>query len=94
MFRALLVATLIVASAGLPAIAAPEQSPGVAQKRGARHRSTTSSMRGRHHYQVTVRSTNGRGRGRVVSTHSSMNSARRAQQRLQMQGMRATIRRV
>jgi hypothetical protein len=93
MFRALLVATLIVASAGLPSFAATEQSPVVAQKRGARHRSTTSSMRGRHHYQVTVRS-NAKGRGRVVSTHSSMRSARKAQQRLQMQGMRASIRRV
>ena len=93
MFRALLVATLMVASTSLPAFAAPEQTAVRTQNRG-RHRSGMSSMQGRHHYQVAVRSNNGKGRGRVVSTHTSMRSARKAQQRLQMQGMRATIRRV
>jgi hypothetical protein len=91
MFRALLIATLMVVSADLPASAAPEQTAASVQNRGGRNR---SGMRGRHHYQVAVRSNNGKGRGRVVSTHTSMRSARKAQQRLQMQGMRATIRRV
>jgi hypothetical protein len=51
-------------------------------------------MRGRHHYVVLVKNNKGRGRGHVVSTHTSMRSAKKAQYRLQMQGMRATIRRV
>jgi hypothetical protein len=93
MLRALLAATVIIASLGLPASADPQQAGGRAQNPTMR-RGSGMQGRGQHHYALAVRGKNGKGGTRIVHTFSSMRSARKAQQKLQMKGIQATIQRV
>jgi hypothetical protein len=93
MLRAFLAATVIIASLGLPASADPQQAGGRAQNPGMR-RGSGMQGRGQHHYALAVRSKNGNGGTRIVHTFSSMRGARKAQQKLQMKGVQATIKRV
>jgi hypothetical protein len=93
MLRAFLAATVIIASLGLPASADPQQARGRAQNLGMRGGSGMQG-RGQHHYALAVRGKNGKGGTRIVHTFSSMRRARKAQQKLQMKGLHATIQRV